>query len=388
MIEVEIKNYESISYIKLQIEGFTTLVGRNYIGKSATLRAINAALTNKQGTDFIRWGEQFCEVRIKTPDVDIIWHKEEGNNFYKVNNREYPKSGKSEPPKDIYDAGFKPIVIADQKINLNYSVQFFPLFLVDKLDSRGADLLTSVYGLDRIYKAIDLCNRDQKKVSDLLKVREKDLILVNNSLERFKKFPNVLSHITEIKRDKAEIFKKETDVVIIKKWEKDLLSLAYKIKRLRDVSKINIPESKSITHEIKKYVYLVDNNKKINILEKEIESLDRVKNVKIPNNDSIKLKKSILEYQKIVRWFKSYKSLEKDIKNLEKINDIEIPKPLSGAEDLAFIKNKIIQLKDLALILKSDANKLNEIKEEIKAIKIKIAEFDICPLCGHTLKDK
>ena len=123
MIEVEITNYQSISYLKFEIEGFTTLIGRNYSGKSATLRAINSALTNQQGTDFIKWGEQFCEVKIKMPGLFILWHKEDGNNFYKINNKKYTKIGRSDPPSEIIEAGFKPIVIGSNKINLNYSVQ-------------------------------------------------------------------------------------------------------------------------------------------------------------------------------------------------------------------------------------------------------------------------
>ena len=70
--------------MELEFEGFATIVGKNFIGKSATLRAINAALTNRSGTDFIRWGEKVCEVRIITRDYDILWHKESGNNYYKI----------------------------------------------------------------------------------------------------------------------------------------------------------------------------------------------------------------------------------------------------------------------------------------------------------------
>ena len=159
MIEIEITNYESIDHTKIVVDGLTTIVGRNYLGKSSILRAINAALTNKDGTDFISWGKTFCEVHIKFPDLDILWHKENGKNYYKINGKEYTKIGRGDPPKEILDAGFKPLEIGDKKINLNYAVQFFPLFLVDKKDSKSADILTSVYGLDCIYKAIDLCNK-------------------------------------------------------------------------------------------------------------------------------------------------------------------------------------------------------------------------------------
>jgi len=56
LIRVEITNYESIDHAVIEIDGFTTVVGPNYSGKSAAMRAINAALVNQQGTEFIRWG--------------------------------------------------------------------------------------------------------------------------------------------------------------------------------------------------------------------------------------------------------------------------------------------------------------------------------------------
>lgn len=176
MFDVDITNFQSIKNASFKFEGFTTIIGRNFIGKSAVLRAINAALTNQQGTDFIRWGEKYCEVKIKTKDIDILWHKEDNNNFYKINNEDvYDKVGNQPPPKPVIDSGFGILSVGKEKINLFYARQFMPLFLIDRLDAKSADLLISIYGLDKLYKAIDLCAKDQRENSNLLKLRKIDL---------------------------------------------------------------------------------------------------------------------------------------------------------------------------------------------------------------------
>ena len=45
MLDVEIRNFQSIDHVHLRVEGFTALVGRSNIGKSAVVRAVKAALT-------------------------------------------------------------------------------------------------------------------------------------------------------------------------------------------------------------------------------------------------------------------------------------------------------------------------------------------------------
>ena len=64
MTEVEVRNFQSVEHAVFRIEGFTALVGRSNIGKSALVRAVKAALTGATGTDFVRHGG-LCARRLK-----------------------------------------------------------------------------------------------------------------------------------------------------------------------------------------------------------------------------------------------------------------------------------------------------------------------------------
>ena len=327
MIDVEITNYQSIAHAKFVIDGFTTIVGRNYLGKSAVLRAVNAALTNQHGTDFIRWGQTFCEVRIKTGDLDILWHKEDNNNFYKINGKDpLTKINKSEPPKEIVEAGFKQLKVGDQKINLNYANQFNELFLVDKMDSKGADLLTSVYGLDRLYKAIDLCSKEQRDNRDELKLREKDLEIVNRDLERFRDFDKIKESADAVQGTKKSIDRSEKDLADLKDKYVKIHELATVCKRLASVKDISVPDSGQIQDGISVYHRLVQYSDSVAALTGATDRLHPILKTEVPVSGEIST--AIEDYQKLVVLYDKYQALSKEIARLSKIEEISIPEPV------------------------------------------------------------
>jgi hypothetical protein len=386
MIEVEIRNYQSIAYTKLQIEGFTTLIGRNYLGKSAVLRAINAALTNQQGTKFIRWGQTFCEVRLKFPDLDILWHKEEGNNFYEITNasgkKRYDKIGKDEPPKEILEAGYKPVFLGDQKINLNYAVQFFPLFLVDTQDSRGADLLTSVYGLDRIYKAIDLCNKEQRANSDLLRIREKDLAQISSSLERFKDFTGVVSLIPDIK-DKRKAFEaKEAEIERVKVWKDSVINLFTYCKKMKPIIELTVPKPGEISTGLSEYNKLMVYKKNIDELMTVLKRTKPVLSITLPDQSVPRIREQFSEYQQLLKWRSNYRVLSEEVSRLSKISEVVIPEHSINMEDVPKLQKIQEQLSTANNNFKIAKKSLDDTITEIATVEKELGEFDLCPLCG------
>lgn len=382
MIQVEITNYESLTHTKLQIEGFTTLIGRNYLGKSSVLRAINAALTNKDGTDFISWGATFCEVHLIFPNLDILWHKEEGNNFYKINGKEYTKIGRGEPPQEIYDAGFKPILVGDQKLNLNYAVQFFPLFLVNKRDSKSADVLTSVYGLDRIYKAIDLCNKEQRANSDMLRLREKDLVLVDRGLEKFKQFSGISARLPDIKNKKKELQEKQFEILKISRWGVLLKDLAQHIKRLKPIADISLPEATKTTEDIKKYRMLVQYNSNMVRLMSFLRKVKPVHDISLPEKNVSDIKVTFSEYQKLIVWNNNYNKLLNATNKLDNIHKIKLPTSTIDIEDIPKLQQMFDQVKQLSSEVRNIKGSIDLLVTDIENVEVELKSFNLCPLCG------
>jgi hypothetical protein len=387
MIEVEVTNYQSIAHAKFVIDGFTTLVGRNSLGKSAALRAVNAALTNQQGTDFIRWGQKFCEVRIKTGDLKILWHKEDNNNFYQINDGEpQTKIGRDEPPKEILAAGFKQIKTSGRKINLNYADQFNPLFLVDTMDSKGADLLTSVYGLDRLYKAIDLCSKEQRDNRDELRLREKDLSIVNMDLERFEGFDRVKESASVLQNAKKSLDKAELELEDLRKKYSQAQELATVCKRMAPIKEVSIPDSSGVQEGVAVYQRLQQYRYSVDTLTVVVSKLQGSLALVLPVESSVNITSAIDEYTKLRSLHAKYLVLSKEVENFSRVDSIQIPVPEVDVESVSKLRttyNEAMRQKKELLGLDED---LKKVSAEFEQAQTALDSFEICPLCGNSRK--
>jgi len=388
MIHIEITNFESIRHIKFDIDGFTTIVGRNFIGKSAVLRAINAALTNASGTSFITWGETYSEVKIKNEKIDLLWHKEDGNNFYVINGQKYTKVGKSDPPDEIFQVGLGPTTIGKDKLNLLYVEQFYPLFLVDKKDSKGIDLLTAAYGLDKIYKAIDLCNKDQRSNKDLLRVRKKDLDVLSEEIKKYEGVEDILKRKEEIVRNKKALDAKQQKIARLGKLYERLDILSKQVRVLQGISSVEVPNASHLATKKKDLTKLSRYNAAYNKLALAISSLKPVEEIEIPKNNK-KLKELRDSLSGLGSFSSRYSKLYKEVTRLKGVENIKLPvSPDSSYEKIDVLENvrsKLINVRDEYQTLEKSLEHTKE--EEHKLLKDKEQFKGMCPLCGGSLND-
>jgi len=388
MIHIEITNYESIGHIAFDVEGFTTIVGRNFIGKSAVMRAISAALTNASGTSFIKWGESFCEVRIRNDSIDLLWHKEDGNNFYVINNKKYDKIGRDDPPNEILKAGLGTTIVGKEKLNLLYAEQFFPLFLVDKKDSKGIDLLTAAYGLDKVYKAIDLCNKDQRSINDLLRVRKRDLTTVTEDLKKYEGFEEILAIKSDVVEKKKILEQKQARIENLTILFKKLSIISSQVRILQDIREVTIPNDKSLRElgsKLDKVVKLNDNLIKTS---SEVSILKISEEINLPENTG-KLKNMKEKLESCSALNHRYNTITSSVKDLSAIESVDLP----SMPDMRYeVIDTLETYRQRAIILRDECQGLEKKYKEIsKEEDILLNEKDqfqgVCPLCGNKLED-
>ena len=384
MIEVRIKNYEAISEAVIKIDGFTALVGENFLGKSSILRAINAALTNKQGTHFIKWGESFCEVHIKSKDIDILWHKEEGNNYYKVNGELFKKAGREDPPAPILDAGFRVIKLDKEKINLNYAKQFDNLFLVDRQDSRAADLIISLYGLDRLYKAISICNEQQREKSDIIRIRERDFEFLDKDLIKFQGFENTEKSVEGLKVTKKQIDTAEQQLLKVDKFIQEAQDLQRSCKNLKGIESLTILDGKSQKDLSQKLIKVTDLHSNLILTEKNIasiKSIEEIRPVEIVSNFQTLRD----DHDQVTQYIIDVVDLSKDLKKLKGIDDIKTPVCSLDLEKKKKVEEWSMSFdllnKEVAILL----NELSEAGDAKKKIEKEKSVYSNCPVCGSKL---
>jgi len=284
---VEITNFESIEHAVVDIDGFTTVQGGNFHGKSAIMRAINAALTNRQSSGFISWGKTFCEVNIKSGDFDLLWHKEESNNYYLINGKKYTKIGRDEPPKEINAAGFGPVHVGDDRYNLYYSPQFSPLFLVDDQNTKTADLIASAYGLDRVHKASEFCSRDQRSVESLLKLRSKDLEQVETDLKKYEGFEKVAAEGQRLQKDASRIDSDASSIKQLDGVRVAMESLASECARMRPIISVEIPKGDQIRKALDEASTLCSMEEKLSEASSSEAKMKPINDIEIPDKDAI-----------------------------------------------------------------------------------------------------
>lgn len=391
MIEVEITNYESIGHIKFSFDGFCTVTGRNFIGKSALLRAINAALTNQKGEQFIKWGETFCEVRIKSENMDLLWHKESGNNFYEINGIKQKKVGKDSQPQQIIDSGFGVITTnADDEVNLHYCEQYNPLFLVDKRDSKAADLLISMYGLDKLYKALEFCNRDQRKNRDILKTRKEDLVVAKRDFDRFVGFEDILSEKDSIVKKRDDIKSQESTIERLKVINASISTVEKEINRLSEVSQIKIPSGKEIEESIITLSKMNNLRSQLTVVAQDMKRLEGYKDILIPSEMSQELSDKINDVEKLKSVNNRYCSLYLEVENMERVlADFILPKTPTVDFDTVGTLRRIYQ--DLQVTSKEATDlktALATVTKEMETTQQELDKFEACPVCGASLEVK
>lgn len=209
MVEVEVRNFQSIEHATVKIDGFTTLVGRSNIGKSAFVRAVKAALTGAPVSSQVRHGVTcqralrgvktcscFASVRIKTTGFDLLWEKGDTVNRYEFNGTTYEKVDKGVP--DFLQQYVAPVKVGESKELLQVSDQFTPIFLLDQTGTVVADVLSDVAHLDRINIAMRSSERDRREAIATRKVREKDTIELEGELGTYDGLDDVVDRAKAI----------------------------------------------------------------------------------------------------------------------------------------------------------------------------------------------
>lgn len=431
MVRIEIRDFQAIDRVSLEIDGFTTLVGRSNIGKSAVVRAISGAISNEQGTKFVRHGPDclkrtkgaktckcFSSVRIQAPGLDLLWEKGEAIGRYVVNGTVYEALGKGFP--EFLKQWFAPVTIGNNSSMLQISEQFDPIFLLGESGSVVADVLSDVTQLNNINVAMRLVEKDRREVSSVLKVREKDARNIQDRLASYvgleavsDRFPEIESRLLSLESLEGRVQRVESFLVRVTSVVATIRQLMQaeaievsKIDDLSDVSKLSVNLSGLCDRWVEKTdaVTLLEGCERIGDI-KEIESADRFWNLctlqdrfesqvrlirSLESVESIKepvmpnLGTSFGRIRRLQVWANRLESFRDVLADLACLDGLYIP----DGSGLVVDTRKT----DLAVRygnLSGDVARLEEslIAADCELVQVvrDLSEIDTCPLCGRKL---
>lgn len=385
---VRIINFRNIKQAEYELDKTTIISGKNNLGKSNTLNAINWLLTNKLLTD--KYGEGESDIQSIVPNTHkkgehtevSIW-LDSGTKYTKILKRGYDREtgkvnkhdteylindAKCSTQKEFYETlyqqtQFKPVFT---KLKVDESRLFTdPLYALLKLDYKELRALLVAMGCtvdnEELYKnGFEDFKKYEVQYLGKWDVMRKNLQTQKKSLEseikslesQISMFSNVgeydYSNLTKLQNEKNELILKKNNLKtkgcsdIIQSLENEIAKLGLELEEKRNNKKLEITA-------------------KINDLALERKTIrDNVE------NEKIKASSSVLEQI-----------------NNKKAEQFEIKEKLANRK-LSKV-NTDFEVKNLLVELKQKADKKNNLANELgELLNAKHEEF-ICPVCGSPI---
>lgn len=393
--KVTIENYQSIKNASFEVDGFTVIVGKNNIGKSAVIRAIEAPLTNQVGKDFIRRGTKKTTVNIDREDIGIEWVKG-ASATYTIDKRDGSEKGvysklNRDVPAPLIEAGFGKIQVGEKKVFPFIAAQFNELFLVNKPGSTVTEVLAALYNIDTLSKADDMCQKVLKAEKAALKTRESDLKELEGKLETFADFESIKEAVAKIVEKEKETENLRSEIDIIDNFISQIKASTESLGKLRGITDIKIPNTASgeelkaelewLSQKVWRYQELTDNLKK----------LKGVTALKIPKTK--KIETLVKDVDQLCEWDDTVTGTLEEIKKqkefLDNFDTGDITKKLSKLEKAIQEFNEISALEgsfsEMVIATKTTRDELKEATEKLERLEKEKADIKVCPLCERAL---
>ena len=403
MIDVEIRNFQSIEHTHVQIDGFTAIIGRSNLGKSAVIRALKAALTGAPEDNYIRHKTTCervvksqksckcsCSVHMKADGFDLFWTKGGEDEGYVFNGTKYTAVGKGTP--EFLESMFGLVKIGDDRILLQVADQFKsegggPIFLLDAGGSVVADVLSDVAQLDRINVAMKLAEKDRREASSQRKVREKDVLELKIRLSGYDGLNAVLDRVKHIEMEEILVSQKRTKRDQLAALKEALLTIARQVRALNEVPKIVIPEVIPLTqHQAAAQIlsgYLADTTSR----QKIVNFLQGVESIVVPSFTPIQERSQV--FVKLQGWLtklRTYKDVFARWKSVEAVpapavdgllkTDVGAIKVGNLVKRFGWVQEQVTNLEVLVA----------DVEIEFQAVEVeKTALGGVCPTCTQPM---
>lgn len=347
--DVHIRDFRCIKDIKLTFKpGLNVLRGTSNSGKTSVFAAIKSCIYNIPGSKNVRAGQDSYLVNVKYNDHEITYKKGKNTNCYIVDNEQYTKTGVTQLPAVAQALNIQDIVMADEKIKINFWNQMEYPFLLDKSPSQ-------------LYRFISDSGEDEA-LSVALKNMVKDRQATSVQL-------TLLEGKLQAEKDRVvDLSKKVSDSI------NDYV-IYCKIINL-EPEYMHISNLENIYNQLKEKIkYGKEKQDKLrslpNIDENEVKSIEQLVQEK---NKLIEIKENCAE---LVRKFSSSKQ------KLESLVSFDV-------ED--FNINEVSQLKQINDSYNNNIQKLQEYKtktdqvnSKIEELTIELDKISVCPTCGQAI---
>jgi len=202
-MRLKIRNFQSIARANLEISGFTVITGKSNIGKTALMRACQAAFFGLPGDFYIREGENHVGVAFQDTDIELIWRKTNAPNPRKptalqVNGTVHTKIGRDHglltEPLGVFE-----LQTTQQRVRPQFAMQHDKIFMLADSETTVAEILKLLGRIDVVTTAQQNAKRDLNQRNSKRKIREQDLKDAKKKLASFDYVPGMRIKLEDVK---------------------------------------------------------------------------------------------------------------------------------------------------------------------------------------------
>ena len=200
--KVEIRNWQSLRDVTLELGRFTVLVGSSNVGKSAVVRALRAVASNVRGSDHISHGEKTTAITVRTAEHVITLERSGASGRYRLltvatgQEETFTKLGGAVPPQ--ITAALRIAPVPSGGASINFADQRDLPYLLASSGAQVARELGELTNATVIFEAVREAVRRRNAHAGTLRTREADLADVSARATAYLDLPVKLARMSQV----------------------------------------------------------------------------------------------------------------------------------------------------------------------------------------------
>ena len=278
--KIQIRNYQSLKKLDIDLGDITVITGKSDSGKSAFFRAVKAVVSNEAGEGFTTIGEKKTVIKLD----DVIWIQSKTENSYKIGEQEWQKVGRGVPEEVATELNMGSFEFGKGvKYFLNFSGQLEPSFITQGNPADNAKIIGAISNIHIVYNALREAEKDtkatRKRITGLEENLEETVTQLKEDQGKFSVLDKQYHVVKEVYEKAKELDNEQWELYdvkgIMESIQEELAILVPQVKGFLEVDFPQMEERISVQEELARVREEIDGiDGKISLQERILQGLE------------------------------------------------------------------------------------------------------------------
>lgn len=410
-VTIHVQNFQSLEDVKVTVDGFTAITGRNNSGKTALMRAVRCVFSNSWNDSYIRHGADSVRIEIDFGDGNkVVREKGKGVNKYTVTTptegeQVFEKLGRGEVPPEVAALGVRPVQLGPDTVWPQIAQQLTDVvFLLNKPGDRIAEAVSDFDRVTKLSRALKVSESDRRKSNDTLKVRQQDAADLEEELKLYEGLDDLVADVCSLEVLHQQAVENRSSIEQLQDFSSRFTHANQQVADLDGIEEDSegIPTEKELASVhllVADLEWLAGKADRLTRLNKAIEAVSFVEGIKVPPEDAFtKAEKAQEKLEGVRELAERLCKADATVERYEGFKGVVEPKGLdevvAKAEEL---RGEIDTLRDLRQRLwkastdfKTQEGAVQQAGEDLVVAQQEVAELlgdlEECPVCGTVVE--